>query len=427
VPGIKDDQEQHYKALAGTEKPPAPPTIQPPAKITSKDVFEEKTNWFGKKEKVQVLSTEEVLKNSFDREKAQGEKYNFYKSFYEENKYSALQVKKLENKYNKSQKENLKMKTQIKKFTDDQMENLRQIPLLEVIENLGLNAKKEGLDFYRIKNENLNLVINEATNQFAENKSSQNGFGAINLLVKIFGYSAKQAIEFLSGKFPAPQIAKTVLANPQLTNSLLTNAVEKINEQPPKSSDKNFSSILDYLVTERGIDKNVINFYAKKGLIFADSKKNLVITNLNKSFAIVRGTVKLKDGVKNTFKCNKGQMDFIKFQNTEKPKNLYVFESAIDALAYQTLYPEAKGIFVSTNGNAMINQLAELNIENYNNVFACFDNDEQGIKFTDKLKAKISGQQKFEVHTPVNKDFAEDTEKLPISTRGTEKLKFGKN
>ena len=59
------------------------------------------------------------------------------------------------------------MKTQIKKFTDEQMENFRQVPLIEVVKNLGFEVKKESSEFYRVKTENLNLVINDSKNQFS--------------------------------------------------------------------------------------------------------------------------------------------------------------------------------------------------------------------------------------------------------------------
>jgi len=410
TPGTRDDQEQHYRALAGAETPEQPPTSQPPKKLTSKDVFEVKKNFFGQPEKVQVIPTEEVLKNSFEREKAQGEKYNFYKDFYEKNKFTALHVKKLENKNTALANENAKIKKQIKKFTNEQMEGFRQVPLLDVVRQLGFEPKKESSGFYRVKTENLNLVINADKNQFSENKSSENGFGSINLLVQVLGYSPKQSIEFLSGKYSNPEITKSILASPDITLSVVNNAVEKINETPPKPVEKNLPFVLDYL-EKRGIDRSIATEYARQGLIYADSKRNLVICNSQKTFAVMRGTVALKDGSKNNFKCNKGEMDFIVFQNTDNPKNLYVFESAIDALAYQSLNPDAKGLFVSTNGSAMVNRLGELKPERFEKVFACFDNDEQGQKVTVKLKSKISSGQSFEVKQPKAKDFAEDSQK----------------
>jgi len=116
-------------------------------------------------------------------------------------------------------------------------------------------------------------------------------------LVKVFGYTAKQAIEFLSGKFEPAQITKTILANPELTSSILNETVEKINDEVPKPKEINLPKIEEYLIN-RGIKKEIIKTYSRQGLIFADNKNNLVITNPNKTFAIVRGTVKLKNGEK---------------------------------------------------------------------------------------------------------------------------------
>lgn len=409
-PMPRDDQEQHYKALAGAIEPePAPEVEVPPPMLPSS--LEQKEPLFGKdKVLISKIELEKLERNFKKRETAQGKKYNFYKQFYENNKFNSAYVKKLENKNLNLTKENNKMKGQIKKLTDEQMENLRHIPLNEVCQQLGFEVKKESREFYRVKTENLNLVLNTDKNSFSENKNSNNGFGAINLLVKVFGYTAKQAIEFLSGKFQPEQITKTILANPELTTSVLNETVEKINDEIPKAKEINLPKIEEYLIS-RGVKKEIIKTYSRQGLIFADNKNNLVITNPNKTFAIVRGTIKLKNGEKNTFKANKGKMDFIKFQNTENPKKLYVFESAIDALAFQSLNENAKGVFVSTNGNAMINRLDELKLNEFDKVIACFDNDEQGEKFTEKLRSKVD-KDKFEVKKPEQKDFADDAQQF---------------
>ena len=438
-PPISDldrDRALHLDEIDRT--PPAPNTAVPKAIFANE--IEQTPIPLTDKVIVRKSDLEKITKQQKKRESAQREHYIFYKGFHK--KYG----KKIES-YNKIlaenkvlKKENATMKIRQKKHTDEQMEKLRQISLVEVCEKLGFSPKKESKDFYRIKTDEINLVINEEKNQFSENKNSNNGFGAISLLVKVFGYSSKQAIDFLSGKFAPIQITKTILANPELTTKVINEVVEKANEEVPKIVEKNLPFVVKYLVEERGIDKQVVQKYAEQGLIHADSKKNLLITNLAKSYGFIRGTIKLKDGLKNTFKCNKGKMDFVKFQNTEQPKNLYVFESAIDALAYQTLNPMVKGLFVSTNGNAMIDRFAELNIINFDRVISCFDNDEQGKKFTDKLKSCISDGQKFEVHIPKNKDFAEDTEEayknrlvevpkvepeIQKPATETKKLKFG--
>lgn len=441
-PPISDSERDRALHLDEINKTPPAPVVAVPKILYPNDL--DKTA-IPLTNKVIIDKSElDKLKERIDeREEAQGEKYYFYKNFYLNNNKKLDSYNKISAENKVLKKENKIMKQRQKKYSDERMENLRQIPLVEVLENLGYQVKREGKDFFRLKNEELNLVINEYKNAFSENNNSINGFGAIDLLVKVFGYTNRQAIDSLAGKFPPEQITKNILANPKLATDFISNAVEKSNDEPPKPTDKNINFAVDYLTNERGIDKGIVRRYVEQGLIYADNKRNLVITNLKKTFAVVRGTVKLKNNVKNTFKCNKGKMDFIKFQNTENPKNIYVFESAIDALAYQTLNPTIQGLFVSTNGNAMINQLAELNIENFNTVVACFDNDEQGRKFVDKLKSLVSDSQKFEVHTAKNKDFTEDTEEIynnkkveiqnvqpeiqnPTTEKTVQKLRFGK-
>jgi hypothetical protein len=415
-PGVRDDQEQYYKAQAGATQPEQAPVVAVPARMLPNSITQISVPFVPD---IAICSKKELKalsKNFKEREAAQGKKYAFYKKFYDDNKFKSAYAAKIENKYN-AQKEKIDtLKKQIKKYSDEQMENFRQISLLDVVAKLGLICKKESSSLHRIKNENINLVINSDKNQFSENKNSQNGFGAINLLVKVFGYSSKQAIEFLANDFAPEQITKTILLNPELTSSVLNQTVEKINAELPAQKDINLPAIKNYLINDRGISKEIVNKYLNDGLIYADRKNNLIFTNKNKTFGLVRGTVKLKNGLKNTFKCNKGLMDFIQFQNEINPKNLYVFESAIDALAYQTLNTDAKGLFVSINGSAMSNRMAELNPDSFSNVFACFDNDDQGGIFTDKLRNIVSDENKFTVKISKEKDFGEDAQKAAENT-----------
>ena len=79
-------------------------------------------------------------------------------------------------------------------------------------------------------------------------------------------------------------------------------------------------------------------------------------------------------------------MNFLKYQNTQNAEQIYLFESVIDLLSYRTLNPEHKGTFVSIQGSAMANRLNELELDKFKNVVCCFDNDEQGKRFDQKVK-----------------------------------------
>lgn len=85
-------------------------------------------------------------------------------------------------------------------------------------------------------------------------------------------------------------------------------------------------------------------------------------------------------------------MDFIQYSNDSSKDKIYLFESTIDLLSYRTLNPQAKGTFVSINGSAMINRVQELELDLYKKVVCCFDNDEQGQKFNEKIKKETVSQ-----------------------------------
>ena len=57
------------------------------------------------------------------------------------------------------------------------------------------------------------------------------------------------------------------------------------------------------------------------------------------------------------------------------------------------------------NGSGMINRIDELQLHKYNNVYCCFDKDEQGEVFDDKIKKALPNAI---VIKPNLKDFNED-------------------
>lgn len=360
-----------------------------------------------------VLTTKTELKTTLDdltkqiqkRENIQRKHYNHYKTFYNENKDELKKVKQIivENERLKEQnqylkKENLEMSYKIKKYTDEQLENLRQIPLVDVAQKLGYSLEKQG-SYYRIKNDNVNIVINPETNQYADNKSLKKGFGAINFLRDCASYSFQESVEFLGNDYQTVDIARELKNRPE-SIVILNNAVVKTVQEIPAPVQKNNPNIVSYLTDKREINPDLVNDLLNKNLLFADKLNNCVFTNEQKTFAYVRGTHPEK-----RFVANKGMMDFFKVSNTDEPKQIFLFESAIDLLSYRTLNPNEQGIFVSIQGSAMSNRLAELDLNQYQKVVCCFDNDDQGKKFDQKVKEIVPTAT---VQKPVAKDFNDD-------------------
>lgn len=370
-----------------------------------------------------IISKAELL----EREKSQGKKYEFYKRFYTENKDTLKKTKQAmaENKIIK--KENQKMKQQIKKYSDEQLENLRQIPLKNVIENLGYELKKESATYYRLKTSDLNLVINTEKNSFSENIGSKNHFGSINLLTQIFDYSFKQATDYLAQKFGIEKVAREITTNREKSVEVVSYGIEKSLLEIPKPTEKNLNKVVSYLTETRKLSKEIVQEMVDLGQLYADKNNNAVFTNENQTYAYLRGTTEKR------FVQSKGKMDFISVKNTQNPEQIFLFESVIDMLSYRDLNPGVEGNFVSIQGSAMSNRLNELELKNYKQVVCCFDNDDQGKKFIEKIKEIVPVPK---IETPKSKDFNDDLiqskkptfsmEKTKIQEQ-SKKLSFGKN
>ena len=272
------------------------------------------------------------------------------------------------------------------------LENLRHTNLIDVLNRLGYKACKESYKYYRIKNDNYNIVINIQTNEFCDNMSNVAGFGAIDLLMRVFGYNFKEAINFLN------QNSDISFSYSSQEIKYASREKKSLNNNIPTAFVANLPAVKDYLTVKRKISNVLIDDLIEKGLLYADSYSNCVFVNSNKTYGFLRGSREKK------FVKNVGVMDFIIYTGKSN-SDIYLFESIIDALSFKTLYSDKDGVYVSTNGSAMINRLFELNLQNYKSVFCCFDNDEQGRKFDDKVIAIVSTA---EVIKSVKKDFNDD-------------------
>jgi hypothetical protein len=334
--------------------------------------------------KAELLKLEKEIKQ---RENAQKEKYDFYKNFYNETKPTLKKAKQalkeneiLKTKNQKLQKENFDMNYKQKKISDERLEDLRQIPLVQVAEKLGLKPTEKSGDYVRYKYGEMNLVINESKNQYVDNKSEKSGFGSINFLRDFANYDFKQAVEFLGNDFPSVDIARELKHSKERDN-LIHSAVVKEIAELPKEQPLNTRNITRYLTETRAIEPALVQELLDSKRLYADKLNNCVFTNENNNFAYVRGTHAEK-----RFVANKGQMDFIKHKNTNEPEQIFLFESVIDLLSYRTLNPDDQGIFVSIQGSAMANRFNELELNKYKTVVCCFDNDDQGKRFDEKVK-----------------------------------------
>lgn len=387
------------------------PEVDLPRPITEEQVFINKKNLFGVQKKVQVMPTEDIIKNQKDRESGQKEKYEHYKDFHK--KYSpliaesllAIEENKLLKEANATEKKykNIYKKELEQMKTPEYLQSIRAIPLVEVLEKLGYEVKKESNNYYRVKTNELNLVINVEKNAFSQNKSTVNKYGAIDLLTDVFNYKFKEAVEFLGDNFNANAVAKTIMAKPQKALEHIEKQITDEKDLPPVAVPNNLPNIRSYLIDKRKIDFKLVDDLILNGKVYADKFNNCCFLNDKGNFASIRGTHPTK-----AFKKNTKEIDFIQYKNEENPEKVFLFESVIDLLSYRTLNPDVKGQFVSLNGNSMIGRIQELNLDKYKEIYCCFDNDGQGKVFTQKVQDNFYTKAVVKTITPVNKDFNDD-------------------
>jgi len=309
-----------------------------------------------------------------------------------------------ENQNNELRKTNAKLRKTKKnleekfmKISNEHKENLRQIPCEQVLQNLGLEIIKDGTDYVRVKTDSLNLVVNTDTNKFTENKSMEQGFGAIDLLMKVFKFDFLETVRMLTNGFGSTALTKVALAEPKTTEALVKNNIEKIVKEIPKPVSKNLPKIIDYLTKIRKIDKNIVDNLISKNQLYADRNNNCVF--INGKFAFLRGTYQEKK-----FVSVAGEPDFLQYE-FGKSTDTYIFESAIDALSFRTLYPNKDGKYLVVGGSMLINRIHEV-VNPDSKLYLCFDSDSQGKKFCDKISSEVVNE--VEVIQPKFKDFNED-------------------
>lgn len=409
-------QNDYHKAKA-VEKLVAtmqPPKVDLPRPLTDEQIFKTKKNIFGTEKKVQVIETEKIIENQRERESGQKEKYEHYKDFHKT--YSPLIAESLlAIEENKLLKQDLATETKYKNIykkeldqmkTPEYLQSIRAIPLVEVLEKLGYELNKDSNNYYRVKTNELNLVINVEKNAFSQNKSTVSKYGAIDLLTEVFNYKFKDAVEFLGENFSPNAVAKTIMAKPQKALKHIENEIKEAKELPPPPAPNNLPNIRHYLIDKRKIDKNLVDDLILNGKLYADKFNNCCFLNDQGNFASIRGTHPTK-----AFKKNTKEIDFIQYNNQENPQDkekIFLFESVIDLLSYRTLNPDVKGHFVSLNGNSMIGRIKSLNLNDYKEIYCCFDNDDQGKVFTQKVQDNFYTKAVVKTITPVNKDFNDD-------------------
>lgn len=209
-------------------------------------------------------------------------------------------------------------------FTEEQKELARQTDLCDLLRRQGEKLKRSGSEYeWRDGSQKVTIRGNLWFHQY-----ERVGGDALDFVQRYFHKSFPEAVEYLLGSGCGTLTASPVVQREPTTFTL------------PKRND-NMRRVYTYLISRRGIDRDVVNAFAYRQMIYESAEyHNAVFVGFDSNgiphHANLRGT-----GAESTFKGNApGSIPEYSFHWTGTDDRLYLFEAPIDLLSFISLHKD---------------------------------------------------------------------------------------
>lgn len=275
------------------------------------------------------------------------------------------------------------------KFTQDEIGIAKQADLCAVASAMGYTVKRVGK--YHTLKEMDSIRIYDRTHWYRW--SEKKGGSQIDFLKEFGGMNFVEAVEWLldfigyrrgQESVKIIKAAKPKKPEPEKTFIL------------PEHAGSN-ACLYRYLEQERGISREVIDFFVEAGLLYeAKQYHNMIFVGTDvmgtPRFASMRGVFD-KNG--RGFKCDVAGNDKRYGFNVvrEESRRIVVFEAAIDLMSYMTIYPVQKDNMVA------LGMLADAPLQTFlkehqdiREIAFGLDNDSHGRKATAELMEKYNAE-----------------------------------
>lgn len=286
-------------------------------------------------------------------------------------------------------------------FSNEEINAAGSVRLKELVENLGYQPKKVGLNEYKIEGYG-GLFFNSEKNKW-HCFSNSSGGGVIQFLIDVEGKTWKDSVKYLLDNFVTASHDNAVKNYKERSNNKNIETEEELKgeiELPQKATQ--FRRLYAYLIKSRKIGKQTVDFFVKRGELYENDKGGMVFIGKAKDgsvkYAMIRGTAENKP-----FKAEAKNSDKsfgFKVANPRSNK-LVVFESAIDLMSYMTLKQEAEEGYILNPDNLLslggvgekaLHRMLDENLHIKSIEFA-LDNDEAGEaarnKFVNKYESNF--------------------------------------
>lgn len=287
-------------------------------------------------------------------------------------------------------------------FSPEQKEIAQRTNLVELLRSQGETLKPSGSEYeWLCRGQKVTVRRNLWYHQY-----EQVGGDAVGFVRKFMGNSYVEAVEFLLQYNGEP-----LLDRPQ----------QKREPFSLPEANRNIKRIFAYLVTQRGIDREVLYAFVHKRMVYESAKHhNAVFVGYDRE-GVPRHAHKRTTASEGTYKCNAtGSQPEYSFHWAGTDNELYLFEAPIDLLSYITLHPESWRAHSYAAACSVSDKVLFQMLRDYPSikmVYICFDSDEPGQTAAQRISDKLFLRGiKSEILIPCHKDWNEDL----VSIRRTE-------
>lgn len=278
-------------------------------------------------------------------------------------------------------------------YTEEEIAIAKSVDLVKVAEKLHYTPEKKGR-YYTIKEmDSIRIHDRKSWCRWSRHGDKENGGGSQIDFLRVFaGLDFTDAVAWLldfAGYRKMPAMSKT----PDLKNIAPKEEKKKKKkfELPPPARNNDF--LYSYLVNERALSKETVDWFVKHGLIYESRPyHNIVFLGLDAEgkcrFASMRGVF---DSQGKSFKCDVENNDKNYGFNVtcNESTEIYVFEAAIDLMSYVDVHRDCRANLLA------LGMVADAPLERFlkehsqvTSIKFCLDNDEPGRKATKELMKK---------------------------------------
>lgn len=180
----------------------------------------------------------------------------------------------------------------------------------------------------------------------------------------------------------------------------------------PPVPNANMHRVFAYLLKTRGLDADVVSFFARKKMLYEDgAHHNAVFIGTDEGGCPRHAHLRSTNSFGKAFRLNVESSDpRYSFHHTGTDGSLYVFEAPIDMLSYISINPYQwqEHSYVACCGTSPIPVMQMLKPETQM-VYLCLDNDDAGHKASERMAEQLQERGVMtERLVPELKDWNED-------------------